>query len=133
MVAKYQNRFCFWPALLLVLFFLAFFPSAIQAQIGGAAAISGTVTNSTGAVIPNATVTAINTATKVKTTRTSSSAGYYLLSPLPPGEYTVSVRSGISHIGSGHIASTSIDSSSFGNPIWVVETTTGSSPGRIDF
>jgi hypothetical protein len=60
------------------------------AQLTGAAAISGTVTDPSGAVVPGASVTATNTATNVTTTRTASSSGSYLISPLPPGDYTVS-------------------------------------------
>lgn len=63
------------------------------AQVGGQGAISGNVTDSTGAAIPNATVTALNVATGVTTVRTSSSSGLYVLSPLLPGNYTVTVTS----------------------------------------
>lgn len=59
------------------------------AQIGGAGAISGTVTDNTGAAIPGASVTATNVATNVSIARKASSAGYFLLSPLVPGEYRV--------------------------------------------
>ena len=61
------------------------------AQSGGEGALSGTVTDATGAVIPNATVKITNTATNVDTTRASSSAGYYMISPVQPGTYTVQV------------------------------------------
>jgi hypothetical protein len=45
------------------------------AQTGGNGAISGTVTDSTGAVVPNANVVALNNGTGVETKRTSSSDG----------------------------------------------------------
>ena len=61
------------------------------AQTGGTGAISGTVVDSTGAVIPGATVTATNTATGVVTTRTATSAGVYNIGSLIPGNYTVTV------------------------------------------
>ena len=61
------------------------------AQIGGTGVIQGTVSDPTGAVIPDATVTATNIATNVKTSRQTTGAGLYVLSPLPPGEYTVEV------------------------------------------
>ncbi len=61
------------------------------AQIGGTGSIQGVVTDATGAVIPNATVTATNTATGVKTTRQTTGAGLYVLAPLPPGEYKITV------------------------------------------
>lgn len=61
------------------------------AQTGGGGAIQGTVTDSTGAVIPNATVTAINNGTSVSVVRQTSGAGYYNIAPLIPGTYTVVV------------------------------------------
>jgi hypothetical protein len=61
------------------------------AQTSGEGAIVGTVKDQTGAVIPNAKVTATNVATNIATTRTSSSAGYYVLSPLLPGTYSIKV------------------------------------------
>ena len=60
-------------------------------QIGGKGSVEGTVSDATGAVIPGALVTATNTATGVKTARTSTSSGYFVLSPLDPGVYTVDV------------------------------------------
>ena len=45
---------------------LLFGLATLRAQTGGQGAIAGTITDSTGAVIPNATVIATNTATNVK-------------------------------------------------------------------
>jgi len=59
------------------------------AQTGGEGAIQGTVTDSTGAVIPNATVKARNVDTGVVTTRQTTGAGLYTMSPILPGTYTV--------------------------------------------
>ena len=61
------------------------------AQTGGQGAISGTVTDSTGALVPQAVVVARNNATGVETKRTASSDGLYNISPLIPGTYTVTV------------------------------------------
>ncbi|MGH9851513.1 MAG: carboxypeptidase regulatory-like domain-containing protein, partial [Blastocatellia bacterium] len=61
------------------------------AQIGGTGSIQGVITDTTGAVIPGATVTATNVATGVKTERQTTGAGLYVISPLPPGEYTIAV------------------------------------------
>ena len=61
------------------------------AQTGGDGAISGTVADATGAVVPGASVTATNVGTNVATTRSSSDAGYYEITPLIPGKYTVTV------------------------------------------
>jgi hypothetical protein len=63
----------------------------LRAQSGGEGTIEGTVVDSAGAVVPNVTVTAINQASGVKTTRPTSSAGLYQISPLIPGTYTVNV------------------------------------------
>ena len=60
-------------------------------QTGGTGAISGTVVDSTGAVVPGATVTATNVATGVMTTRVATGAGVYNIGSLIPGVYTVSV------------------------------------------
>lgn len=71
--------------------FALFLPAAL-AQTGGEGALEGTVTDSTGAAIPGATVTATNQASKVATTRTSTSAGLFSITPLIPGKYTVTVK-----------------------------------------
>lgn len=63
----------------------------LYAQTGGQGAVSGSVTDATGAVIANASVTALNVATGVTTVRVASSSGVYSLNPLLPGTYTVTV------------------------------------------
>lgn len=63
----------------------------LKGQTGGEGAINGTVTDSTGATVANATVTATNAATNVATTRTTSSTGTYSIAPLPPGSYSIQV------------------------------------------
>ena len=73
-----------------ILLFAAVLP--VMAQIGGTGAIQGTVIDPTGGVVPNANVSAVNIATGVKTARTTTGAGLYFLSPLTPGEYTISVQ-----------------------------------------
>jgi hypothetical protein len=67
--------------------------AAIQAvaQTGGSGAVTGTVTDATGAVIANATITATNVGTGIVTTRQTSSAGYYNITPLLPGTYAITV------------------------------------------
>ncbi len=64
-------------------------PLGAKAQIGATATIQGTVTDSAGALIAGANVTAQNLATGVKFTRSADKAGFYVLSPLDPGDYTV--------------------------------------------
>jgi hypothetical protein len=80
-------------ALLLLVLCTAFSPASAHAQIGGQGAISGSVTDSTGALVPKASVTARNAATNISTTRTTSSDGLYNISPLLPGTYSVTVSS----------------------------------------
>ncbi len=57
------------------------------------ASVNGTVTDSTGAVIPNATIVATNVDTGVKTTAKSNGTGDYNLRFLQIGNYTVTVAS----------------------------------------
>ncbi|MGA9966202.1 MAG: carboxypeptidase-like regulatory domain-containing protein, partial [Terriglobales bacterium] len=56
-----------------------------------AGSISGLVTDSTGAVIPGATVVATDTQTGVKTTVTTDAKGFYSLPALPVGTYDLQV------------------------------------------
>src|SRR5260370_41646064 len=53
------------------------------------ATLSGTVTDSSGAVVPGAKVTILNTDTKVARQLTTNSAGYFSASQLPTGTYSV--------------------------------------------
>jgi len=55
------------------------------------AQISGLITDSSGAVIPGAEITAQNAATNVPYTAVSNGAGIYILQELLPGPYTVTV------------------------------------------
>jgi hypothetical protein len=57
------------------------------------AAIHGTVTDATGAVVPNATLTAVNTSTNSTTKAATDSKGYYILPQLQPGgPYTLTIE-----------------------------------------
>src|SRR5262249_32887843 len=56
--------------------------------------IVGTVQDTTGAVVPNATVTATNESTNVSFKVSSNSAGLYNFEALQPGGYTISVEAG---------------------------------------
>jgi hypothetical protein len=64
----------------------------LVAQTGGEAGIQGTVTDASGAVVPNAAVTATNNATGIVSVRQTSSSGLYTISPILPGTYTVRVK-----------------------------------------
>ena len=56
--------------------------------------VFGTVTDSTGAVIPAAQVTILNQSTGFKRSTSSDMNGQYRLAGLPPGTYTIRVEKG---------------------------------------
>src|SRR5690348_4233907 len=63
------------------------------------ASVQGTVTDPSGAAVPNAKVTVTNQATGVSAQTTTSASGGYTVGELPPGNYTVTVEaSGFSKI-----------------------------------
>ncbi len=64
--------------------------AAAQSTTDGA--IGGTVFDNTGAVVSNAQVTAHNNGTNAEKTATSDSSGYYRITQLQPGPYTVTVK-----------------------------------------
>ncbi len=71
--------------------FLFLMPLIAIAQASGGA-VSGTIVDNNGAVVPGASVTAKNVATGIETTRETTEAGTYIVSPLPPGEYRLTVK-----------------------------------------
>lgn len=56
--------------------------------------VEGTVTDVNGAVVPNATVSAVNKGTGAERTATTDSSGFYRVPGLAPGIYSVKVTSG---------------------------------------
>ncbi|MGH9431896.1 MAG: TonB-dependent receptor domain-containing protein [Terriglobia bacterium] len=67
-------------------------PPTATAQVStAAAAINGTVTDSSGAVVPDATVILTNTQTGVRQTTKTNAAGQYVILDIPLGSYTVEV------------------------------------------
>src|SRR6266849_4664341 len=78
-----------WLCLLICILLLAF-PTALHAQV--LSGITGTVTDASGAVVPNAKVTVTNQATQVASHAVTSSAGTYTVTDLIPGTYTVQVE-----------------------------------------
>ncbi len=72
------------------LFFLFCCVSAVLAQSTGG--IQGTVTDATGAVIPNAAITVSSASTGQKQTFKTDDAGLYAAPSLPPGNYSVEVK-----------------------------------------
>ena len=56
------------------------------------AAIHGTVTDSSGAVVPNASITVVNTSTNIRTMAKADSKGYYTVPQLQVGgPYSVTI------------------------------------------
>lgn len=78
-------------ALLLAVLLIPFGAGRLAAQVAGSGTIRGTITDSTGAVIPGATVTAVQTETGIRYVRQSSESGIYMVSPILPGHYTLTV------------------------------------------
>jgi hypothetical protein len=63
----------------------------LQAQ-ATTASIHGTVTDSTGAILPDAIVTVVNTSTSISATQKTDSKGYFIFPDLHiGGPYTVTV------------------------------------------
>jgi hypothetical protein len=65
--------------------------SVALAQVSTAGRLTGTVTDSAGAVVPNATVTAKNTQTQQTMTVTTSSEGNWTMPSVSAGLYTVTI------------------------------------------
>ena len=80
-----------WKRPIAFLALLALFTSAAFAQLT-TADILGTVTDATGAVVPNAAVTLTNTGTNQVRTVQSNGSGEYSFNLLPVGTYTVSIK-----------------------------------------
>jgi len=66
-------------------------PALAASQIGGSGSIRGSILDASGAALPGATVTATHLSTGVDTVRQATGAGVYIISPLNPGEYRVTV------------------------------------------
>ena len=62
-----------------------------MAQVAGTAALTGAVTDPTGAVVVGADVIATNLATGAKRAARTDAAGKYLITQVPPGDYRVDV------------------------------------------
>jgi Carboxypeptidase regulatory-like domain/TonB dependent receptor/TonB-dependent Receptor Plug Domain len=77
-------------AFCLLLFAFCLRPSAYGQS--ATATLSGTIEDQNGAVIPGATVTAVNTATTLERRTTTNSSGNYTIPLLPPGTYVVRVE-----------------------------------------
>ena len=86
---RFRSAFRRFAALLACLAWMAFAPQA-WSQIT-TASIVGTVSDPSQAVIPNVTVTAINTSTGVASATTTDSSGHYAFLSLPVGTYDLTI------------------------------------------
>ena len=75
--------------LLLLSVTLFVFPAFSQLDTG---TISGRITDSTGAIVPNAQVTVTNTGTNFESSTTSNSDGLFRMPSLQPGPYRVQIK-----------------------------------------
>src|ERR1700691_1559392 len=75
-------------SMLALLFFII---AAVSAHAQFGSSLSGTVLDSSGAVIPNATATLTNAATQQKFVSTTNETGAYHFSELGPGKYSLVV------------------------------------------
>ena len=74
-----------------LLLLLCAFAGRLFAQ-AGSGTILGTVTDASGAVVPNATVTITNVGTNVATTARTTSSGDFTVTFLPPGTYRIAAE-----------------------------------------
>lgn len=88
----FSLRFARNTPVLLLAFFLMFAFSARAQLAVTTAALSGTVEDSSGAVIPNATVTLTSSERGIVRTTTTDATGRYIFSQLPPSTYALLVE-----------------------------------------
>src|SRR5262245_49322541 len=78
------------PILITLLAVFLIMPRAWSQTSAGS--VSGTVRDQTGAVIPSAAVSIVNTATNVKVPTKANEAGFYLFPGVAPGSYVLTVE-----------------------------------------
>ncbi len=81
-----------WGVTLLTVISIMFVLSPLVQAQSDTASMTGFVRDATGAVVPNANVVIRNESTGVERRTVSSPAGYFIVSNLPPGAYTISVE-----------------------------------------
>lgn len=89
MIDRFTRPF---PWVVTLLLCLAFAPAALRSQTAVDGAVGGTVLDSTGAVIANASIVVRNVATNSEQTAVSDGSGYFRVFHLAPGVYDVSVK-----------------------------------------
>jgi len=83
-----QSNKAVWTARVLTVLLALLLPLALRAQLDSGS-ITGVVRDSSGAVVPGATITVTNSATGARLVTKSTSTGNYEVSGLPPETYTL--------------------------------------------
>src|SRR5437762_3440065 len=83
------RRSGFWLWILLLIAALLLPTPSLLAQSAGTGAVTGTVTDATGAIVPGVTVTLTSTDTNQTRTAITGEDGSYRFGLLPPGTYGV--------------------------------------------
>ena len=85
------------PSATIVLLLLAALPLLAQRSTGS---VAGTVTDSTGSTVPGARIVVTNLATGIERTVSSNDAGFYSVTAIPAGRYSITVtKEGFSTYG----------------------------------
>ena len=90
-LSRFAQRFLL-PLCLFSAVLIAVVTQPSQAQVAGAT-LSGTVTDPSGAAIPNAQISIKNTATGLVTNTTTNGQGFYSVPNLLPGPYEITIQS----------------------------------------
>jgi len=121
----------------LVLIALTMMPLSANAQLSGKGAIAGTVTDQTGAVIPDAVVTATDNANGISTSTKSTGSGAFNFSNLDPGVYTVTVTAkGFEKLEQKNIQVNALETQTYNPALTVgaadVEITVSAAPPQLE-
>ena len=88
-----RKRFLYWGKLTILLILVVGYPSWIKAQLAvTTATLSGTVTDATGAVVPQAAVRLSSREQGVARVFTTDENGHYTFSQLPPATYSLDIE-----------------------------------------
>ena len=118
-IARRMPASALWLGCLTAIFFLIC-AGAAMAQMTGKGAITGTVMDKTGAVIPGALIAVTSDSTGITTTTTSTGAGDYTFSNLDPGIYSVTTSAkGFEKLAQKNIHINALETQTY-NPVLVV-------------
>ena len=90
--ARLWGRYVFGNGIFFIVLLLTSWAPPVPAQTASTGAIKGSVTDSSGAVVPNAMITATNNATGAARTVTSEADGSYIITVLPLGTYQMRIQ-----------------------------------------